>query len=149
MNIRTKQKSVCLLPEPVRVYVLLKSTHSYRANFQVIFPAQPLSLVAFKVLMFSLLVRLALWPGWGTQGCSRIRALKGVISLVFAWAVSLSLNTFLGVFCSSPVTEVICYMCARRHNSLLKIEEAPLSRTGKAWEHSTNSSQIAPSLSQV
>lgn len=143
-----KQKSVCLLPGPVRVYVSLKSTHSYGANLQVIFPAQPLSLVAFKVLMFSLLVHLALWPGWGTRGCSRIRALKGVIS-VFARAVSLSLNTFLGVFCSSPVTEVICYMRARHHNSLLKIEEAPLSRTDKASEHSTNSSQIAPSLSQV
>ena len=60
--------------------------------------------------------------------------------------VSLNLNTFLGVFSSSPVIEVICYMHARHHDSLLKIKEAPLSRIDKGSEQTqyrfiTNSSQ--------
>lgn len=48
--------------------------------------------------------------------------------------VSLNLNTFLGVFSSSPVIEVICYRHTRHHDSLLKIQEAPLSRIDEGSE---------------
>ena len=51
---RKKQKSLCVLslPRPVHVSVSVKSTHPCRAKFQVIFPPQPLSLLAFKVPVF-------------------------------------------------------------------------------------------------
>lgn len=81
MNIRKKQKFWCVpvLPSPVHVSISVQS----RAKFQVIFPPQPPSLFAFKVLMFSLLDCLDLWPGWGAQRCSSIRSPNGVASLAF------------------------------------------------------------------
>lgn len=48
--------------------------------------------------------------------------------------VSLNLNAFLGVFTHAPVIAVISYMHTRHHDSLLKIQEAPFSRTDKGSE---------------
>lgn len=127
MNIGKKQKSVCvpILPRPVHVSISVQSTHPCRAKFRVSFPPRPLSLLAFKVPAFSLLVCLDLWPGWCASRCSGIRSRKGV---------SLNLNTLLGVFSSSPVIEVICYMHTRHGGSLLKIQDAPLSSIDKGSE---------------
>lgn len=49
-------------------------------------------------------------------------------------AVCLNLNPFLGPFSSSPVIEIICYVHTRHHDSLLKIQEALLSRIDKGSE---------------
>ena len=65
-------------------------------------------------------------PGSGHQrGSSCGRLCRGV---------SLNLNTFLGVFSSSPVIEVVCYRQARHRDSELKIEEASLSRIDRGSE---------------
>lgn len=138
MNIRKKQKSVCvpILPRPVRVPISVQSTHPCRAKFQVISPSEPVSPLAFKVSVFSLLVCLDLRPGWCAQRCSRFRSPKGVIPLVFGTprGVSLNLNACPGVFTHSPVIAVIFYMHTRHHDSLRKIQEALFSRTDKVSE---------------
>lgn len=47
----------------------------------------PLFLLACKVSMFSLLVCLDLWSGWGTQRCSRIKSPKAVIDICIGVSV--------------------------------------------------------------
>lgn len=108
MNTRKKEDCVCL--SYLDLFMCLspfKALISAGLSFRLFFLPNALFPLAFKDSMFSLLVCLDLWPGWGAQRCSRIRSQKAIIDICIEVSVSLHLNAFLGVFSGSSVIEVI------------------------------------------